>query len=165
MLSVFIGVVLGTLLVIQLPNSHLRHEAVDIADPFSNATGLDQDWAVFAPDPRRIAIDLVARIKYADGSQRTWEVPRSDDVVGAYWDYRWLKYMEHVIRDANRPLWLPLARWIAREERGKSAVVSVELTRRWYDLNPPGPGPDRSARHEFKFFTAPALVLREEGRS
>ena len=160
LLSIFIGITLGTLLVIQLPPSHLRREAVDVADPFANATGLDQDWAVFAPEPRKLSIDLVANVSYADGARRRWRIPRSNNFFGIYWDYRWIKYMEHVNRDANQYLWLPLARWVAREKSRGSPVERVELIRRWSDLNRPGPGPDQSPWHEYKFFTAPALVLR-----
>ena len=162
-LGVFIGVVLGTLLVIQLPASHLRSEAVDIANPFSNATGLDQDWAVFAPEPRRLSIDLVANISYADGSRRRWRIPRANNFFGIYWDYRWIKYMEHVNRDVSRFLWVPFARWVAREKRGSSPVTRVDLVRRWSDLYPPGPGPDQSPWHEYKFFSAPAFLLRGSG--
>ena len=160
LLSVFIGLILGTLLLIQLPGSYLRSEAVDIVDPFANATGLDQDWAVFAPEPRKLSIDLVANISYADGSRRRWRIPRSNNFFGIYWDYRWIKYMEHVNRDVNKYLWVPLARWVAREKDGASPVTRVDLIRRWSNLNPPGPGPDQSPWQEYKFFSAPPLLLR-----
>ena len=160
LLSVFIGIVLGMLLVIQLPGSHLRSEAVDIVNPLANATGLDQDWAVFAPEPRKLSIDLVANISYADGSRRRWRIPRSNNFFGIYWDYRWIKYMEHVNRDVGRFLWVPFARWVAREKRGGSPITRVELIRRWSDLNPPGPGPDQSPWHEYKFFSAPVSLLQ-----
>jgi hypothetical protein len=31
-------------------------------------TGLGQGWGVFAPNPRRLQIDLSARVEFADGS-------------------------------------------------------------------------------------------------
>jgi hypothetical protein len=160
-LSAFIGVTLATLLVIQLPNSHLRRQALRLADPYSNAIGIDQDWSVFAPDPRRIVIDLKARITYADGSTAVWHVPTSNDFVGSYWDYRWLKYMETVNRDVHQALWPDLAGWVARRHRGPGQPVRVELIRRWYDLLPPGPGPNRGPWNQYRFFSLTGPALRQ----
>ena len=44
------------------------------------ATGLDQNWGVFSPDPRRQSLDLVGRVRYADGGRETLRVPRGDPV-------------------------------------------------------------------------------------
>jgi hypothetical protein len=163
-ISAFIGITLATLLVIQLQGSHLRAQALELANPYSAALGLDQDWAVFAPEPRRIVIDMQARISYADGSTRVWHVPVSNDFVGSYWDYRWLKYMETAIKDVNQRLWVPFAIWVARRERSSSPTVKVELIRRWSDLTPPGRrGPSRSPWHQYTFFTFRAAQLRALG--
>ena len=72
------------------------------AEPFLGATGLDQNWRVFAPDPRQTSLRLEARVRYANGSSAVWRPPTGDDLVGAYWDYRWAKWLENVTQDANR---------------------------------------------------------------
>lgn len=142
-ISVVIAVTLVTLLVIQLPDSELKRQATRLTGPYALATGLDQNWGVFAPDPRREVIDLQAEVFYSDGSSRAWRVPTGDDFIGAYWDYRWLKFMEAVVRDDRRDLWPPLARWIARQDRAGRQPVGARLIRRTAELRPPGASPDR----------------------
>ncbi len=115
-ISLGILVVLGTVLTWNLPSSEL---AIRTQPPFQRvlyATGLDQNWSVFAPDPPRAEVDFQARIAYNDGTERLWEVPTGDPVLGAYWDYRWLKWGEIVSAGIDARLWLPAARWIARQE-------------------------------------------------
>lgn len=154
-LSALIAVIVGIVIAFQIPNSYLRGQLMRVAAPAGNAIGLDQNWSVFAPDPRRIVIDLEARMTYADGSRSVWKVPRSDDFLGVYWDYRWLKYVEHVRLDNNRYLWAPLARYVADKKATRDDLVRVELVRRWYDLLPPGE-PDGKLRgpwQEYRFYT------------
>lgn len=116
----------------------LRADVLKIGGPLLYALGLDQDWSVFAP-PRLQVIGLEARVAYADGSQVVWRPPVSTGaLIGAYRDYRWGKYVENQIADANRgTLWEPLAGWIARKYTSPTQrPVSVTLIRRFYDLFP-----------------------------
>ena len=82
---------------------------------------------------------MVARITYADGTRGTWRPPQGNALLGAYWDYRWRKWMEWTITDQYSHLWDPAAAFILREERaaGRQAV-QVELVRRTADLSVPG---------------------------
>jgi hypothetical protein len=161
LLSVFIAITVATVLVMQLPNSYLRTKLDRLAQPYANATGLDQNWQVFAPDPRRRSIDLEGRVKYADGSQATWHIPRSNNFVGAWWDYRWRKVMEHAVPDAGAEIWLPLALFVARQEKRASPIVSLDLVRHWSDLRPPGGhGPLQTPWQQYKFFSLPKPLLR-----
>jgi hypothetical protein len=151
------GLLLATLaaiVVTNLPASHLRGEAMRVAGPYLEATGMDQDWRVFAPEPRRSSIDLRARVTYADGHVATWTPPRGDDVTGAAWDYRWLKWVENAIQDANRDvLWAPAARFVARDmRRPGTEVSSVTLVRRWRDLPPPGSSRPTPDWHSYDFY-------------
>ena len=59
--------------------------------PFVEATGLDQNWGVFAPNPRRQGIELEARIVFADGTRAVWTHPKGDPVIHAYRTVRWRK--------------------------------------------------------------------------
>lgn len=52
LISAFLVVTLAAVCATNLPESRLRREALKPAGPFLRATGLDQDWRVFAPDPR-----------------------------------------------------------------------------------------------------------------
>jgi len=154
---VFLVVTLAAVCVTNLPESKLRREAMKPAGPFLRATGLDQDWRVFAPDPRQASLRLEARVRFDDGSVETWRPPGGGDLVGAYWDYRWRKWIENTIQDANRDvLWRPAAAFAADELAGPGQVpVRVTLIRRWQDLRAPGaPGPDAHPWKSYAFHTA-----------
>ena len=131
LLSVFILATVAGVVVWNLPPTELSGRAQPVVRPYMNASGLDQNWAVFAPDPPREAWDLEARITYADGTERIWTVPTGDPVIGAYWDYRWLKWAEITLAGVDATLWRPAAEWIARQEReGGREPVTVSLLRK-----------------------------------
>jgi hypothetical protein len=156
LISAFILVTLAAVCITNLPESRLRREAMKAAEPFLGATGVDQNWRVFAPDPRQTSLRLEARVRYADGSSAVWRPPAGGDLVGAYWDYRWAKWLENVTQDANRKvLWKPAALFIVRQMRGLGKRPrQVTLTRRWQDLRAPGaPGPDLRGWRSYDFYT------------
>ncbi len=163
LISLFIGVVLLVVVVWNLPASDLGRRAQYRVGGIVNAMGLDQTWAVFAPDPPRQELNLEARIVYDDGTERSWRVPTGDPVLSPYRDYRWLKWAEWMANGSDVSLWAPAAAWIAREEENAGRhPVSVSLVRQSYDLPigkgrgeprplefytyPVGDGPDRSRR-------------------
>ena len=155
-LSLFIAVTLAAVIVTNLPESLLRRNLSKVADPYLKATGLDQNWRIFAPHPRQTSLRLEARVRYEDGSVVAWQLPAGGDLVGAYWDYRWAKWIENVTQDANRRvLWRPAAEFVAAElsDEGRTPQ-SVTLVRRWQDLRPPGAdGPDRARWRSYAFYT------------
>jgi hypothetical protein len=153
LISGFVIVTLIAIVGINLPASTLRSDVLKPGQPYLNALGLDQDWALFAPDPRRQAIGLRAVVRYDDGTSATWTIPNDDPVVGTYRDYRWRKWMENVIMDANQSLWRPAALWAAREEaRPDKREFDVTLVRREANLLAPGTTPIRGPWQEQAFF-------------
>ena len=68
-ISVFIVVTIVSVVVWNLPSSAIKDDALAFAGPYIRATGLNQNWGVFSPDPRRNTLFLVARVRYADGSE------------------------------------------------------------------------------------------------
>ena len=154
-ISVFAAVTVVCLVLWNLPEeSALKQRTDRVVRPFMLASGLNQNWGVFAPDPRRVTLDFVADVTYADGSRGTLRVPEGGRLVGSYWDYRWRKWYEWVRTDDHEELWQPAAEWFARlaREEGKEPV-EVTLVRRWYVSYPPGPGPSRGPWNEFAFYT------------
>ncbi len=130
LLSIGILVVLGAVFTWNLPPSELARKTQPVFQRFFVASGLDQNWSVFAPDPPTVEQNLQARILYDDGTERTWEVPTGDPILGAYWDYRWLKWGEIISAGTNAQQWLPTAAWIARQETDAGRrPVSVTLVR------------------------------------
>ena len=139
LISVFLLATLASVIVWNLPDSEVRSKSLRLAQPYIFFTGLDQNWGVFAPDPRRQSLWLKARIRYDDGSTSMWELPTADPVVGHLWDYRWRKWMEYVTNEQYRSVWQPAAEWLAREHDADGRrPVRVTLIRRFMDLLPPG---------------------------
>ncbi|HEX9889072.1 MAG TPA: hypothetical protein VGA69_06315 [Nitriliruptorales bacterium] len=137
-----------------LPESALRSAGLDLVRTPASVAGLDQNWRVFAPNPRRIALDLYAIVEYPDGQIATWQLPdESEPFLSPYRTYRWRKWMEHVRLDDKKGLWRPAAEWVAREFTiGERAPSKVSLVRRWYDLPAPGTGAETPAWNEYTYY-------------
>ena len=153
-ISLFLVFTIFSVVVWNLPDSEVKRKSLEVVRPYITLTSLDQNWGVFSPDPRRITIDIEARVRYADGGEQTLHIPRGNDFYGGYWDYRWWKWAEWIRQNSQDELWKPAALWFARKAAtdGRRAT-QVTLVRRWYDLLPPGPGPSRGPWHEFAFYT------------
>jgi hypothetical protein len=154
LLSVFLVVVLIGIVVVNLPASKLKSKASDATEPVVNALGLNQNWNVFAPDPRRQSIGLEARVTFTDGSHETWRPYVGGDLVGSYRDYRWGKWVENVRLDRNRELWPGTAGWVARRaSRRDHRVRRVALIRRWREVQPPGAPVNQGPWMQYRFYT------------
>lgn len=161
-ISVLIAVLLLCVLVTQLPaGSYARKTLSSRTQPMLNMIGLDQNWGVFAPDPRRESLELFARINYPDGGTETWRPPDRNPVIGTYSDYRWRKLIENVIGDDGKgALSQQLAIWVAREQRGRSdAPSTVTLVKRSAANQPPG---SRLAKEPFAESQFYELSVRPE---
>ena len=141
-LSTLIVVALIAIVAINLPQSELRQELLRPGQPFLNAIGLDQSWALFAPDPRRVWIDVSAVVTYNQGKQAVWRFPHDGALIGTYRDYRWRKWEENLISPDNAGLWRPAALWAAAGEvRPGEVPTSVALVERFAAIEPPGVTP------------------------
>lgn len=161
-ISVFVVVTVASLVVWNLPDSELRRRALPPVEPYVNLTGLDQNWGVFAPDPRRETIAVFARAKYRSGREETLQFPSGDPVIGAYWDYRWRKFYEAASSPAHEGLWHAAAAWFARTAAEKGGTVSsVTLVRRASTLLPPGPAPEHAEPREEEYYTLTVEAPRD----
>jgi hypothetical protein len=143
-ISAFLVVTLVAVVTTNLPESNLRRQVQRASEPYLHATGLDQAWALFGPEPRRSSIGLRASVTYADGSGDTWRPPAGGDLVDGYWDYHWQKWLEWVMDVRHRELWRPAAEFVAREHaRSGRRPVRVALVRLASVNLPPGRGRDR----------------------
>jgi hypothetical protein len=152
LISLILLATLAAIGVENMPNSVTKARLLGLAQPYLNATGLDQNWGVFAPNPRDVVVYVRGRVDYTDGGSTTWSIPTRPN-LWAYSDYRWQKFGEYVHFDANGWTWLPLAQYIANQARHDGhKPMRVTLMRRWYELLPPGPGPDHGPWNEEPFF-------------
>jgi hypothetical protein len=141
LISAFLLVTLAAVTLANLPDSQVRRTLLRVGQPYLNATGLDQSWGVFAPDGRRFVVDLVAHVRYEDGTTAQWSPPQGGPFLATYWDYRWRKWAENLMTlgEVGGVIRTPAAMWIAREMTGPGkSPRHVTLTTRFYDLYPPG---------------------------
>jgi hypothetical protein len=152
-ISAFLIVTLLAVLTANLPASRLQTLLLDAGHYYIYGTGLDESWGVFSPDPRRETVHVTATVTYADGSKATWVVRRRDPVLGAYVDYRWLKWAEYAVSPGDRQLWHPFAVFAARRLATPThRPTRVAISNRWYDLQPPGVGQPRFVQQQ-TFYT------------
>jgi hypothetical protein len=163
LISAFLLVTVASLVAVNLPDSKLSRKLLRVDGAYLNATGLDQTWGVFAPDPRRASIDLYARVHYANGSTQTWRMPSGGALIGSYWDYHWQKWLEFVVDDNHADLWKPAAEFIAGDrDRPGRRPVRVTLVRLTSFNRPPGHHPDHDPRVASAYYSlsiTPAMLV------
>src|SRR4051812_29909124 len=117
-ISALVVLIVASVVMTSVNDSPLRRSLLSRDQALLDATGLDQRWNLFAPDPRRRSLDVRAVLHYADGGRGTWTLPHRGRLVGVYSDHRWRKWMENGARGGSpAPLWAWLAR--ARAARGR----------------------------------------------
>jgi hypothetical protein len=153
-ISLLIALLLGSVLVINMPASKTKDALIVATGPVVNVLGLDQGWAVYAPAPRRVSAYLEARVTDQDGTVTVRPIPIQHGLA-EYWDYRWQRWGDTLLNGPeNRERWAPYCLWVANEERAagrhpaKVALVSIAA-----ETFPPGPGPERAPWAEREFFT------------
>ncbi len=135
----FLALTVTAVVVWNFPGSGIRTGVLPVVDRYMNATGLAQNWKVFAPDPTDTTSEFVARIDYADGTSEQWRPPRGSDLMGEYRTYRWAIYADRQHGEVWRSLREPLAHWLARTHgEGGRRVVKVTLIGRRRPTPPPG---------------------------
>ena len=150
-LAVVMAVVMGSVLLWNLPPGRPREATRPTAGALVQALGLEQDWALFAPDPRSYSVAVYATITHSDGRVEKWVPPHNGLLLAPYRTYRWQKYVERVRADDYSGLWEPTARWLAREHG--PGVTKVVLTRTFQEAQAPGAKGPRAALGRFDFYT------------
>lgn len=140
-ISAFIVVLLAAMVFSAAPASELREAMDPWRQPVTDATGLFQNWNLFAPDPSSATMQLEARLTYDDGTRSTWSPPTAGPILGVYRSFRWRKWASRVMSDDYESLRAPAARYIAsinhREAGYPVEIVLVQLT---YQAPPAGSG-------------------------
>lgn len=140
-----------------LPASAFQQRVEPTAARVVQWAASEQTWAVFAPNPRSISLQLEALVTFADGTTTLWTMPDGPPIGANLRLYRWRKWLESARADAQWQLWDPTARWIASlYPGGRSPVARVDLIRRFHDNVVDGPKPPWKA---YTYFT---LRLEDE---
>ncbi|MCT7657401.1 hypothetical protein [Mycobacterium deserti] len=137
-----------------LPESPIKRALQPVLAPVAVPTGLDQGWAMYAPDPTRRADTIEVQVKMADGEIRTWTSQPGQPGIG-WWD-RWLGVRYWVVLDANlRP---QFAHWVVRQvTEPNERPVAVQMTLHTETLQPPA-DQERGSRRP----TATKLIYQEQ---
>ena len=151
----FVVVVAGCVLLWNLPPGRPRDAVRPTVGTVVQGLGLEQDWALFAPDPRGFGVGVHATVTHRDGRVETWAPPHNGVVLSPYRTYRWQKYVERLRADDYAALWEPTARWVARQ--AGDDVTKVVLTRTFRDVRAPGdPNPrPRAGTYDFYVLDLP----------
>lgn len=150
LVSVMVAVIVAAMIVSGFATPHLQRRAGAVLGPVLRATGLAQDWDMFAPDPARRTLYVSARASYSDRSEVAWRPPEGGRAFGAYRSYRWRKLATALQDDAHREtLWPSVARWLG-ETHGREGrqPVAVTFFRHWAPTPAPGTGGDLVWYHE-----------------
>jgi hypothetical protein len=118
--------------------SSLKQSLSPVLSPIAMATGLEQYWSMYAPNPPQRLEELEVHVTMADGADRVWKLPLdSDPVLGVAVSHRWRKLRETLYSDASsRPA---LAHWVVDQVSGPSErAVRVQMIVRTELLLPPG---------------------------
>jgi hypothetical protein len=120
--------------------SSLKQSLEPVLTPIAMATGLEQYWSMYAPNPPQRLEELEVHVMMADGADRVWTLPLDHDpVVGVAVSHRWRKLRETLYGDArSRPA---LAHWVVDQVSGPSErAVGVQIIVHTETLPAPGQG-------------------------
>jgi hypothetical protein len=118
--------------------SSLKQSLEPVLTPIAMATGLEQYWSMYAPNPPQRLEELEVHVLMADGADRVWTLPLDHDpVVGVAVSHRWRKLRETLYGDArSRPA---LAHWVVDQVSGPAErAVGVQIIVHTETLPPPG---------------------------
>jgi hypothetical protein len=154
LLSIVVVVLLGSVLIVNMPDLITKRALVHAAVPVANVLGLDQGWAVYAPSPRQESTSLEARVLDRDGTTQSYSVPLQHGLA-EYWDYRWQRYGDTLLNGPdNRDRWAPYARWVADQDRAEGhSPALVTLVNISAVSQPPGAPVARTPWAEHLFFS------------
>lgn len=130
-----------------LPDSHIKRTMTSTLRPIAAATGLQQGWQMYAPEPISALETVEVRVTMADGTDRLWTWRRGDRLVGPFTWYHWQKLKEQTVREPNTRA--GIAHWVVRElTTPAERPVRVQMILRNEVLPPPGQDGPKTARAE-----------------
>lgn len=96
-ISALIAVIVLIAVVWSSPDSALKRAAVPPLEPIALASGLDQAWYMFAPDPFRQLETVEVHVTTSSGDERVWTFPHGNVFDQFSW-YHWHKLKEESVK-------------------------------------------------------------------
>ena len=118
--------------------SALKQSLEPVLTPIAMATGLEQYWSMYAPNPPQRLEELEVHVLMADGADRVWTLPLDQaPVVGVAVSHRWRKLRETLYGDVrSRPA---LAHWVIDQVSTPSErAIGVQIIVHTQTLPAPG---------------------------
>jgi hypothetical protein len=137
-LSALIAAIVLIGVVWNLPDSPIRNALMPAVSPIALGTGLEQSWSMYAPNPPNRNDVLEVHVTMADGSDRMWTLPFSQDrVIGVAISHRWRKLKETLFDHPD--LRGQVAHWVVGQLTAPSErAVRVQMIVRIQELTLPG---------------------------
>jgi hypothetical protein len=155
-ISGLVVVILLAGVVWNLPGSPIQRSLIPAVKPVAVPMGLDQGWAMYAPNPNMRLDTVEVHVRMANGENRVWTMQPGSRGIG-WWD-RWLTLRYAAVLDSSfRP---QLARWVVREvTEPNERVVGVAMILRTETLTAPDePSGEGSRRAAMKLLYQENLV-------
>ncbi|MCV7332977.1 hypothetical protein [Mycobacterium cookii] len=144
MLALTIGVVWS------MPDAEFKRRLLPVLQPVAVATGLEQDWRMYAPEPLGRLEFVEVRVIMANGVQRVWTPPRGDRVLGAFTWYHWQKLKENLVREPT--IRVDMAHWVVRQVTELTErAARVQMVLRTELLPAPGTDGPRTVTEEILY--------------
>src|SRR4051794_19155795 len=139
-----------------LPDSALKQAVTPSLAPIAWATGLDQNWRMFAPNPPRVFSDVAVVVEMRDGTKRVWRFNADQSNYNLFnWDSsRKRKMKEAVI--SQKGTRAGFAAWVVRQvTKPNEQPVRVTIVLETQPVAPPGKATaakvDRKVLYDQKF--------------
>lgn len=144
-ISVLVVVIVAVGVTWNLPDSPIKQALLPVAKPVAVPAGLDQGWAMYAPNPSRRIDTVEVQVAMADGEKRVWTMqPGAKGISEFGWD-RWMVLRYSAVLDATARQ--ELARWVVREvTEPNERAVGVSMVLRTETLQAPDEPPGEGAR-------------------
>lgn len=156
--SVLVAAIVAVSVLSSVPTSAIKGFVAPVLTPVVRASGLDQGWGMFAPNPPRVFAQLEVHVIMSDGKDRVWYLSEDRSMPGLYWR----KIKEEVIK--RKEFRAGLAYWVVRQMTGKNErPARVVMIAQIETLPLPGKGNPEKARQvifDKRLTTAPAGAPR-----
>lgn len=138
-ISIVVALALAIGVLWSMPDAEFKRRLVPVLQSVAVATGLEQDWRMYAPEPLDRVESVEVCVTMTNGAQRAWTPPRGDRVVGPFAWYHWQKLKENLVREPA--IRADLAHWVIRQVTDRSEhAARVQMVLRTELL--PAPGAD-----------------------
>jgi hypothetical protein len=119
-----------------------NHPLKRVLSAYLQTTGLWQDWSMFSPDPLGINLHVEAKVRYRDGREASYTLPRLHllSQMDRILMERYRKWVVDWLRvDGNSHLWSGATRFILKNlpSSPDNPVVSIRLVRYWHQIEDP----------------------------